>query len=203
MDKKVLGGGVLLLALVILVLGVIFPRPVEITVDMIQEAIQKFGAIPGNEVSGNYFTVGGVERYFESQKNATSSVLCSFKNPFPNATTTIERVTVKTTSTFGAANTYDIATSTTAYGTSTPSLVYGKSIAANEFEQASWFPKFVASTTASLNTEYTNILFDEATNGGQTNFFLTGTQYLNVKVASSTPGTDTVNATCNFEGRKL
>lgn len=47
------------------------------------------GAIPGDTVDSNKFTIGGVTRYYESQRSlyqGTSSVVCSLKSPSATST---------------------------------------------------------------------------------------------------------------------
>src|SRR3990167_6546851 len=125
MDKKYYVWGGILLALV-LVLGMLFPRPGP---SVVEKVIERLGAIPGTSVDSNYFSIGGIEFYQNGVGfTATSSVFCSFKNPFAPATTSIDFISVSRSTSFAATTEFDISTSTTAYGSSTVALVLGKSV---------------------------------------------------------------------------
>lgn len=65
-----------------------------------------FGAIPGNEVQGNEFIIGGVKHYaYHQVMVATSSNACSIKTPV--ATTTFESANIGT-----RMSTHDVVSST-------------------------------------------------------------------------------------------
>src|SRR3990167_7799548 len=107
------------LVAVLAVLGWFFPRPNPVTKEVVRE-IRELGAIPGNEVQGNEFTVGGVKHISlvpEGGGPVASTTPCTLKSP--NATTSMDVLTLNwngafaTTSSGAATTIIDIATSTT------------------------------------------------------------------------------------------
>jgi len=86
MNKKYLGIGVLIL--IVLALGLMFPRPSEsILKKLVDEAIQEFGASPGPESTSPYNIFNGVEhRYFSQNFSNASTTLCSFRTPAATST---------------------------------------------------------------------------------------------------------------------
>ena len=197
MDKKYYVWGGILLALV-LVLGMLFPRPGP---SVIEKVIERLGAIPGTSVDSNYFSIGGIE-FYQSGAGfmATSSVLCSFKNPFAPATTSIDFISVKRTTGFTAATEFDISTSTTAYGSSTVALVRAQPVAAKSQDMTLWTPRHASTSVLAVNTGKT--LF-WANNVISNPYILTGNQYLTVRNSTSTPGSEKPKGVCNFKGTKL
>ena|SRR3990167_2394046 len=196
----------------ILIVGAVYPRPTVIDntstqinsrVDEWMEA--RLGAIPGDSIDSPTVKIGGVNKFFIGKPIAgTSSVLCSIKNPYAPATTSIDRITVKRTSGFAAATTFDISTSTTAFASSTPALVRAKSVAAGIQDTVLWTPRHATSTYVSVadgvllaNTLYWNQSVITSP------YVLTGTEWITVRVATTSGGTETISGYCNFEGTKL
>src|SRR3990167_9801120 len=137
MDRKYLIGGGVLLALV-LVLGMFFPRPGP---SVVERVIERLGATPGTSVDSKFYSIGGQNFYQAAVGfDATSSVLCAFKNPFAPATTSIDFISVSRSTSFAATTEFDISTSTTAYGSSTVALVLGKSVSGAQ-DTTLWTPR--------------------------------------------------------------
>ena len=119
----VVGVGV---ALVLGFLGLFFPRSQPITKEIIRE-VRELGAIPGNEVQGSVFTVGGVTHVSlvpEGGGPVASTTPCTILSP--NATTSIQTLTTNWNATFAttssgvAPTVIDIATSTVRNATTSP-----------------------------------------------------------------------------------
>lgn len=120
---------------------------------------------------------------------ATSSVLCSFKNPYA-ATSTVEYFSAEVTSrgTLVQANNLYISTSTTASATSTNAWNSAFAMGTGQFSYT--FQKNVATTTGALadNGAPTNVL--EGVNAdGSSNYILGPSEYLNFAIGTSTAGT--------------
>jgi hypothetical protein len=99
-----------------------FFTPVSITPSSSSVPDVNLGAMPGDTISGNYFSVGGVKYYsVKSNVRSATSTACSMPAP-PNATSTLidASVTFKTGSssavTIGFAKASSFAASTTALG---------------------------------------------------------------------------------------
>src|SRR3990167_401893 len=112
--------------LVVAIAGIVYPRPVPVVdnvrsiTDRVDEWMEtRLGAIPGTTIDSRIVTIGGVDiGYIGQPITATSSALCSLRNPF-SSTSTIDKLTIRRTSGFEAATTFDISTSTSAFGSST------------------------------------------------------------------------------------
>ena len=96
MNKKILiGVGVL----VILALGMIFPRGNSVVNQIV-------GAVPTLDgVDNPFVSIGGLRYYYyEQQFTATSSVLCSIKNPLNATSTLLSYSAVATSNGYGSTN---------------------------------------------------------------------------------------------------
>ena len=172
MKNNYLWGGIIT---VVLILGVIFPRSGG---SVIERVIEKVGGTPGTTVSSETFSIGG-RNFAKIGRNltATSSVVCSIKNPFGTATTSIETLGVHFESSFAAATEFTISTSTTAFASTSNPLVAPIAIGASE----------------KLTKIYK----------GTKDIFLAKNEYLNVRVATTTGGSEIPTGTCTFEGTKI
>lgn|SRR3990167_949863 len=201
MEKKYIVAGVLLA--LVLVLGMLFPRPDGSLVDKIVQIVkEQLGASPGPAVSSNYFSVGGIEFFNKRTFTASSSVVCSITNPWSSVagrgTSTIDNLTVAINGGHSAAYEYTVSTSTSPYASSTVALVPKVSVAAGAASYSVWTPKHAASTTdaGGLTLNWANYLASSP-------FILDGGQEINVRVATSTGGNELFTGACNFSLRKL
>lgn len=132
----------------------------------------------GTTVSSEVFSIGGLQ-FAKIGRNltATSSAVCSIKNPFGTATTSIDTMGVHFESSFAAATEFTISTSTTAFASSSNPLVAPIAIGAS----------------GKLTKIYK----------GTKDIFLTADEYLNVRVATTTGGSEIPTGRCAFEGTRI
>jgi hypothetical protein len=174
---------------IVVVLAGYFLLPNGTTVNNTTTTIpqENLGAVPGNEINGNYFTVGGVQFASISQSwIATTTRVCIIKNPF-KATTTLMSFTARNTNAVPGVNYFDIATTTHAGGygsTSTSPILRGVTIAANSYQQTDGVTN--GSTRANLPV----ILGAKET-----------VQF--VRYATTTEGTDNYTGVCTATFQKL
>ena len=126
------------------------------------DVTQPVGSIPGNEVQGNSFTVGGLTYYAFYSGMSSASTTCSFR---PVASSTLVRATAHVTNAQGGGFDLQFGKSNSVMATTT-SLGYQSAVAAFET------PTVLASSTP--------------VNGGDTitQYFNAG-QYLNIKIGST------------------
>lgn len=128
---------------------------------------------------------------------ATSSTICSFKNPF-NATSTLKSLSfIITNNGIGGSQTIDVATSSTNLGTSSPAYI----------------KKFAASTAmypvvwgGGATTTNADLIGNAVSNNvGHSDNIIGPAEYVNFKIASGTPGTYAAYYTgrCAVEFQKL
>lgn len=151
---------------------------------------------PGTQDSP-YTNTDGMQEYSVTVPfTATSSFVYSLKNPF-NATSSIEVVSVNSqTNGFTAANNLYVSTGTTAFGTSTPALAIFNIPASGAAFSYSMVKNMATSTAAVAGVTYitgsTDILPGMSWSGANgiigSNYILGPTQYLNIKVATTTAG---------------
>lgn len=168
MNKKIIVG--LVVVLVIAIGGYFFPSVTNKIV----------GAVPTLDGVDFPFTkIGGLREYNYSQAiMATSSVICSTKI---TATSTLKAYTVLGLTNGLGAQTFDVSTSSTAYGTSSPAYIRGYSTGATGF--ALVWGNGATTTNASL------IGGTVSNNVGNSDNVIFPNQYVNVKIATSTAGT--------------
>lgn len=147
-----------------------------------------FGAVATLDgVDFPYVNIGGSRYYYYKQTmTATSSVICSIRNPF-NATSTPLNysavITANPAAGLGiAANILDLSTSTTQYGTSSPALIKAYNLAAGAQATIPW--------TQNGTTTNANIIGFNGLNLGVSDVFLRPGEYLNFKNSTSTAGVD-------------
>ncbi len=181
------------ISLVIVLAGLAFYHPTPV-VQQTDNQPQPYGAVSTlNNVESPLVGINGFKTYYVTTSiAATSSVLCSAKNPF-NATSTLAMVTaIVTNAPFGTAVTADVSTSSTAFGSSTPAFVYGHTIA----NAPGSFIVFPSNATSSLLTTWGAI----SGNDGSQGWILSPSNTVTVRVATSTAGTLATNptGTCHF-----
>lgn len=151
----------------------------------------QLGAMPGNQIEGQYFTIGGVEyAHVRMANDATSSVPCMTKNPF-SATSTLVSFTARFTQTPTDQAAYnqdmDIATSSSSdfwpgSATSSQSIVNDVKLPSNGSKLITWNNNSVT--------------------GAAHNYFKPG-DYLGAKMATNTPGVDYFTGVCTAVFQKL
>lgn len=171
---------------VVVVLAAYFVLPRGNTVVNNQIPDNTLGAVPGNEINGNFFTVGGVERAYVKQNwIATTTRVCMIPNPF-RATSTLVSFTARNTNTVAGANSFDISTTTHAGGygaTSSTYILRDFTIPANSYNQT-----------------------DGYTNGSSANLpvVISGRESVRLfRSATSTAGTDNYQGICTAIFQKL
>lgn len=174
-SKKVLWGIVIV---IVLILGVTFPRGNSVVKQIV-------GAVPVLDgIDSPWVSIGGVKQYYYSQSmTATSSVVCSLKNPF-GATSTLLRYGVSVTSNgIGVAQTVEVSTSTTnGTPTSTSSPAFIKAFAAGA-GQFSFMWNGNSATTSAL------VVGGQPYSTGRSDDILGPSDYINFVISSGTPGT--------------
>ena len=181
MSNKTLTVALVVVA-VIATIGIFFPSASK---QVTERIVERLGAVSTLEnVDNPNVGINGVGQYYYSQgiNNATSSNVCTLKNPF-NATSTVLSYSVYVRSNGLGAQPLYLSTSTATGApdaTSTPALIAAYTLASGSGASFAWAP--TASTTAT-----TDILQDEA--DGTAPYLLGPSDYLNLHVASGTPGT--------------
>lgn len=193
MNKKVLIG---LLVLVVLVLGMYFPRTGGTIVERV------VGAVPSLDgIDSPWVSINGVKQYwyFQPMNSATSSVVCSIKNPF-DGPATLKSYSFNATSTDktrGGIGTpdFDLSTSTTQYATSTPSLIRDLTMIAT-----AGAAKFNAVWTMASTTN-TRVIGESNLEEGASAIVIPRNVYLNLRLSTTTaPGTFTTYLTGECRG---
>jgi hypothetical protein len=176
-------------------------------VTMTKEGKPVVGSIASPEITENHISVNGVT-YWTLKMNMTSATtsLCSFPNPAGLATTTIGNtgvtvpqvglasstllsVATQITTGTSTAATFDIATGTSPWATSTPSFIYGVSIASGAIFSGNWpFEGTSTSTDTRLNASMSPIL--------GTRYVVGPGEFVNVKTASAGLGGYTYGGQC-------
>jgi len=179
MNKKYIVA--LVVILIIATLGLVFPKG-NTVVNQVQ---QKLGATPTLDgVDNPFVSINGAKLYYYSQPlTASSSVVCSIKNPF-NGPAILLSYGVSATGTpltvGGIGNqVLDLATSTTAYGTSSPAFLKEAPItltAGQSFATLRWLPQ-ATSTARILGSNGTTGLSD---------VIIGASEYLNLRISTTT-----------------
>lgn len=166
--------------LIVLALAAFIGVGVSFSTSGPQTVDKPVGALTSPDLPYNYLCVGGVCTYtVKGTLAATSSSVCAIQNP-RGATTTVTAASLQITANGMAQNQkLDISTSSTALGSSTPSLVWNKTVTGSAQASISWTPQ--ATSTPQL------IGINTLT--GETNVVLGPTEYLTFKIATGTPGT--------------
>ena len=142
----------------------------------------------------DYLNISGVD-YADCQISftATSSVPATIPNPFGAATSSLLSAIVDITSGITGAATYDLATSTAANqfvrSTSTPALLYARSVASTFIDRAIWLPRSASTTKMHSVLGIADAVLAQHDNENSSPFFLRPNEVLKVQIATSTPGT--------------
>lgn len=180
MSNKQSLGAVLAVLLVLLGLGYAATRPAHSPTSETPAP----GALSSVDNLGPYINFGGVTEWNASgQPQATSSAFCSIQNR-NFSTSTILAVGLRIDSTGLGTQTFDIATSTTQFGTSTPALVYGATVPVASGGTYRWSPGGIATTS-----NQTTVLMPVGGLSNGSPYVLAPNEYLNFRIASGTPGT--------------
>ena len=176
--------------------------------EAVKNSARNLGAIPGDSVDGNFWTVGGNKRYYtQVPVAATSSAICAIQNPF-NATSSIVSAGLIITRGVTGNNTFDISTTTNdfKFGSSTPALVYAEPLTSLTQKSVPWKPN--ATTTSNAVTGATNPfrgVLAGLTNTGASNYFLGPNEWVTWRIATSSAGTFATPfaGTCTLQLEKL
>ena len=154
------------------------PTPVQVNVPKydVAQTVSKLGAVSGPDFWYRVISMNGVQYWNESKDMLTATTtLCSFMTP--SATTSLQFVSFQIYTGTSTAATIDIATSTTAYATTT-NLVSGKAVAASSQGYAVWTP----------------------TGGSLDDTILSPNVYVNIKTAGAGLGGYTFRGKCKVSG---
>lgn len=140
-------------------------------------------------VDNPYVSINGVRKYYQNDNIiATSSVLCSRRNPFGSATSTVEYLKFQFTNGMTGDQNLSVSTSSTQYGTSSPAIVYDRSVLSEAQDTLVWYPN--STTTPVGNTR----LLNGANADGSSTFVVGPDEYLVYAVATSSAGVLDSNA---------
>ena len=179
---------VALVAILVIAIGsYYFPQSTQ---QIIREKV--IGAVATLDgVESGFMTINGNKQFrFAQPIQATSSVVCSLKNPY-QATSSIDTIgiTAANRGDLSAANNLFISTSSTAYGSSTMAFAELFAMGTGQFSYS--FSKNVATSTfASSNVMGAplNVLPGRADNGAS-NYILGPNEWITWRIATSTAGT--------------
>lgn len=157
---------------VVLVLGLVFPRSGGTVVERI------VGAVPTLDgVDSGATQIGGVEvNYVRIPIQATSSTICSIPVP-ENATSTVLSWKANIVTGILGANKMSLSTSTNNYATSANFFIYDRNVATGVGDSFSW--------TSGATTTAANNLVKPLTTGESPYFLLPG-ERLNLRLATTT-----------------
>lgn len=183
---------VVLAIVVIGVLGVIFPKGNSVVK-------QVFGGVPTLDGVDNPSTsIGGVRTFYVRQSlTATSSTICSIRNPY--GTSTLNSFTVAINSGILGANNYSISTSSNTYATSSTVFVLDNTVATGAQDYLAWYPNGTTTSTRTWGA------ISPATNG-ELNYFIAPGEYVNVRLATTTGAgalTAYYQGSCSAEFRQI
>lgn len=154
------------------------PTPVQVNVPKydVAQTVGKLGAISGPDLWYRVLNFNGVQYWNDTRDmSVATTTLCSFMTP--SATTSLQFVSYKISTGTSTAATIDVATSTTAYATTT-NLISGRAVAANATGYGVWTP----------------------TGGSQDDTILAPNIYVNVKTAGAGLGGYTYGGKCKVSG---
>ena len=139
-------------------------------------------------VSGDEFSVGDIDfAYVQVTMNTATTTLCTIPNPWSATSTVIHHITDITVGT-STALVFDLATSSSITGTSTPVWMKGVSLASASINTFFWNGSSATTTSGVLPG------VDQSTN--MSNYFLGPTDKLNVKSGAGAGGY-TFTGTCS------
>ena len=169
---------------VIAIGGYLFPKVGTNVQEKIVERVVELGGVPTLDgVDNPYISISGQRELRQTiPMAATSTVLCTFANPF-TATSSIDYVSAEVTGrgSLNQANTLVISTSTTAFATSTTNLVNNFAMGTGQFSLA--LQKNDATTT-----DQTGLLNGRQTLTGASRYILGPSERINVVISTTTIG---------------
>ena len=141
-----------------------------------------YGAVPTLDgVDNPFVSIGGVKEYYYSQGMlATSSVVCSIKNPFNATSTLLTYGAIVTSNGIAVTQRIDLSTSTSQYASSSPAFV-------KRFDTGTgqWSLQWTVGTTT--NSELIGMKHGNLTLGSS-DVILSPSDYLNLRISTSSPG---------------
>ena len=149
----------------------------------------QLGAIPGSEIDGNYFTIGGVEfAHITMQAVPTSSAPCVVKNPW-NATSTLTFFSASfSDAPVDLTPSLDLSTSTNAYlsATNTPAFISNFAFTSDSVNDLIW--QLGASSATSSNLDGQVLISQKNPTDGATPILIKSGEFVGLKNGTSTPG---------------
>jgi len=196
--------------LVVLILGIVFPRGNSVVERVINNTVGAVSTLDG--VDTPFVKIGGNQRWIGSLGiSATSSVLCSLKNPF-GATSTLESFSYRiATSSIARSEYVSLSTSTSqyrdnagSYGSSTNAFMHTTIPAYGYNDAFSFRPNSATSTGTGASATGDASLYFGITASGTSAYIIKPTEYLNLVIGSTTPGTFATfpQGTCSYEIQK-
>ena len=166
------------------------------------------GAVPTlDAVDFPFWKINGFKRWSGTiGMTATSSIVCSFQNPY-TATTSIVALSAEVTARGGLtlAHGFYVSTSTDSYASSSPNLIDGFPMSTGQFsvelEKNSATTTDVTQSPANVPTT----LLPGRTVTGATSYVLGPSEYINFEVGTATPSTLTsyMTGNCSVELKKI
>lgn len=198
-------------AVLLVILGVSYLKPAAVNVEvkvpqtetreLPLAAVSTLDGVDTPDVS-----IGGRKTYQKTIPfTATSSVVCSVKNPF-NATSTMASFSAVISRGLLGANTFTLSTSssafgsisgTTGYGSSSPAFIKDKTVASTLSDSISFRP-YATTTTNSVG-----YVWDSFPVAGGQNWVIGATDYINLRIATGTPGLGFYGGSCSYNLEKL
>lgn len=122
-------------------------------------------------ITSDFYSIGGID-YASVQQSFTGATTtpCSIQNPWGTATSSLMAYAMQITTGTSTASAFDLATSTTAFATTT-NLVAGHSVASGAQTTLSWFPSG-AQNAIVAPTEWVNL---KTVGAGLSGYTYTGT----------------------------
>lgn len=139
------------------------------------------GSSPGPDISSPYHSWNGVLFYEYNQSMvATSSVVCSIHNPFSATSTLVSYSAFRITDGIASAQTVEVSTSTSAYATSSTPMIRAYSWASGTQRALAWGGPATTTSSGVIGYELGT---------GASNILIPPSQFVNLRIATGTPGT--------------
>lgn len=193
--KKFVGVTLSILAIVIALIAFFrTPQTPQIVVQTPKQENTQYGSVSGPDIASPYFSVGGVRNWLNRTELARNSTSTLFSYLVPFATTTLRTATCRIQNNSGATQTFQLGLSSVSNTNSTTTL-----LAQNTIANGNW-GELVATTTSLTDSVVTRSMAS-STNPYSSELF----RYINMKVASGTPGTLTTAfvGDCSVDVREL
>lgn len=189
---------VALIVIAIIAIGGLFlPQGKPAVTQVIEKALGAVSTLDG--VDNPYLNIAG-SRSFQSTvpMTATSSQVCTMKNPF-GATSTLTYFSAELSDGILGANSFTLSTTSnsTGYGSSTLPFVLDHSVATNALDSMVWLPSSATTSTT---------VWPGITSTGESNIKLGPSDWVTYKIATTTGAgvlVDYYDGICTYEFRKL